>query len=131
MSLDTALYGILTGASTITAIVGTRISPVHDPEVGETRDRLIYQQVAGPRDHDCTGPSLARGYYQITAWSATHAGADTLCEAVRVLFKDGYRSGSVMGVFIRGQGDIPSLDTDEAATQYGKYLEIELVLKET
>lgn len=131
MSLDTTLYGILSAATAVTTITSTRISPVYDTTAGETRDRLVYQQVAGPREHDCSGPTLARGLYQITAWSATHAGADTLCEAVRGVFKAGYSSSAVAGVFIRNQGDVPSLDTDDTARQYGKYIEIELVLKES
>lgn len=128
MSLDTTLYGILSSASTITAIVGTRISPVFDETPGETRDRLIYQQISCRRDYDCNGQGPAHGMYQITAWSSTHAGADTLAEAVRVLLS-GYKTG-VMAVFVRDSGDVPSLDTDESARQYGKYIEIELVNKE-
>jgi hypothetical protein len=130
MSLDMTMYGLLSGSTVIAAIVGTRISPVFDETPGETRDRLIYQQIAGPREYTCDGQGLARGRYQVTAWSATHAGADALAEAVRAAIS-GYRGDSVMGVFVRDQGDVPSLDTDESARQYGKYVEVELVLKET
>jgi hypothetical protein len=130
MSLDTTLYGILAADEGIAALAGTRISPVFDETPGETRDRLVYQQIAGSREYSCDGQGLARGRYQITAWSATHAGAGALAEAVRALLS-GYHSGSVLGVFVRDQGDVPSLDPDESARQYGKYVDIEIVLKET
>jgi hypothetical protein len=130
MSLDTTLYGILSGSSAIQAIVGTRISPVCDETPGETRARLVYQQVSCRRDYDCDGQGPAHGVYQITAWSGTHAGSDTLAEAVRVLLT-GYTSATVMAIFVRDSGDVPSLDPDDSARQYGKYIEIELIMKET
>lgn len=128
MSLDTTVYGILTASPAITAAVGTRIHPMWSPD--DDFDRIVYQQIAGPRDHDCSGFSLARGLYQVTSWSSSYAGASALCEIVRSAIKAVAIGSTIKGVFIRNQGDVPSLDTDEQATQYGKYLEIEIVMKE-
>ncbi len=132
MSMDTELYDILTADSGILAIVSGRISPVYDPVVGETRDRLVYQQVGGAREYDCDGQGPARGRFQITAWSATHAGASALSEAVRSAVSGYHDTGDgVLFIVVENQGDMPALDANEQAQQYGKYIDIRMTFKET
>jgi hypothetical protein len=127
--MDDLLYGLLSQSVGITALVGTRISPVRDVTPGETRDRLVYRQIGGYRDYDCDGQGLAHGRYHITAWSRTHAGAAALSEAVRAALS-GYRGDDIKMILIENQGDIESMEPDETATEYGKYIELVIICKE-
>lgn len=131
--MDQTLYTILSTDTTISSIVDGRITPLGDTTPGETEDRLIYRQVGGWRDYDCDGQGLAHGRFQVTAWSATHAGAATLGEAVRAVLS-GYRDADDSGVqmiLVENQGDIESLAPDETAQQYGKFIEIVMICKES
>jgi len=138
VSPDAAIYALLTDtgedgegpAAGIVALVGDRIWPVYDPTVGETRDRLLYQQISGVVVYDCSGGGPRRARYQVTGWSATPEGASALAEAVLAAVS-GYQdlSDGILGVFVSGQGDVPALETDEAAQQFGKYVDVELVIR--
>lgn len=130
MAIEKALCTILNRAEAVTNIIGTSIYPlVLSPDA--VLPALVYQQIAGPRDHVTAGPSgLASPRFQITCWAATYGKADELADAVRQTL-DGY-SGTVDGVVIRvihllDESDMPGTRPDnKVLSRYGKRLDFEI-----
>lgn len=128
--MDTVLYNLLASDTTISTLTEGRIFPIGDTTPGETRDRLYFQETGGYGTYTCDGTSLGHWRYQITAWSLLHATAKAIISAV-VSLLNAYSGGTIQLVTIVNRGDVPALDTDEAASQYGKFIEIEIIGKET
>ncbi len=135
MSADKAIYTILSGNATITALTGERIYPLWLPQ-GEPLPAVTFQEIAGVDDMTTDGPlGLVDGRYQINCWAGTHAPCGQLFEAVRALFAANI-SGSYGGLTLQGtrvlnRGDIPALsDEAETLTRFGKFVDVEICYEE-
>lgn len=100
-SIEEALYSILTGASALTALVGTRIGPAgffQEP----TGSYVTYQLISGPVVHTMgADPGLASPRFQVTAWALgrNYAGAKAIAAQIRAALRD--YSGIAAGVTVQ------------------------------
>lgn len=99
--INTALYSKLTGASTITAIVGTgtaaRVYPGIAPQ-GTARPCIVYSRNGSEHEHSLSGHTgFANSDIQIIAIADTYLGAESLASAVRATL-DGWTSTSTPAV---------------------------------
>lgn len=84
MSLDSAIYGKLTGTAGISNLVSTRVYPVLAP-AGASMPAITYQRISTVEYTSHDGPSgLVRARYEIVAWSSTNVAARTLADLIRV-----------------------------------------------
>lgn len=103
----------------IATLVGTRVYPMIAPQ-GETRDRLVITPISDVRQTQLSGPaSLAWPRYQVTAWSTTFNGAETLGAFVRQrldqadeVWTDGASPATTVRVQIRHDNTRHGFDPD-------------------
>lgn len=127
MSLEAALYDILSKTAGVTTLVGgthsPRIYPLGIPE-GKSMPAVVYQHITGEVTLTCEGDGdLRTDHVQITCWDDDPDGSRTLADAVRVALHAA--SGSHGGVTVRycsilDEGDAYSVDEHEQLTRYGK-----------
>lgn len=109
-----ALYAKLAATAGVSALVGTRITPLRLMDATDL-PAIAYTQISGPRilTHDeAAGSSLAQKRYQLDAWAETYAEAHAIALQVRTAL-DGYRgtvtsgadSLTLQGVLIEGERD--------------------------
>src|SRR5579875_351729 len=83
MSIETGIYKLLSADPTVSAQVGTRITPVIVPE-GSSFPAISYHWVDRPRWGALDNPTgTPHARLQVTCWSQTFAGAIALCSAVK------------------------------------------------
>ena len=98
MSVERALYALLTGDAGVSALIGARLYPVIAP-LGTAAPYATYQRISARRVRSLTqrsGLSFAR--IQVDALATTYAGARGLADAIRTTL-DGYR-GTAGGIAI-------------------------------
>lgn len=127
MSLESALYDILSKSATVTAIAESRIYPLGVPQ-GKTGAAVVFQQIASSVQDTTGGQNALRtDVVQVTCWSAqsgTPDDARALAEVVRTALQAA--SGAHGGVTIHyclidSEGDAINIDTEnERLTRYGK-----------
>ncbi|HEG43246.1 MAG TPA: DUF3168 domain-containing protein [Phycisphaerales bacterium] len=116
-TIEKAIYSLLSGDPTLSALVGTRIDPMIVPQ-GTAMPAVTYMQIPSWRDNTLDGPSgLVRSRWQINCWALTTAEARTVSNAVRQAIA-GY-SGSGTGVVIQAIM-APDLEIDIMANPAGK-----------
>lgn len=137
MNIEKAIVSILSNASAVTGIVGSRIFPLFVPQPAKDNlPAITYQQISGPRDHVMSGPTgLVNARFQINCWSKTYKGLREFANAVRTTL-DGY-SGTVLGTVIQNnvklldEGDVPSIKPEnEELSSFGKRLDFEFNFNE-
>lgn len=107
MTMETAIFALLSGDAGVASIAGDRIFPQIAPEDVDS-PFVTYQRISGPRIKSMDGPSrLAQPRIQIDAYAESYAQVKALSLAIRKRL-DGYR-GTVSGVRIGGI----SLETDQ------------------
>lgn len=123
MTINEALYSMVTGNAAIRAVIGTRFTPALALD-GEKFPAAIYQRISGRHVESMGGSSgLCFARYQITALATTYKVASELGELFRVALQ-GY-AGTVSGLEIQGitwEGDGELLDASadlESARLYG------------
>ena len=128
MSLEAAIYSILSGATGVTDLVGgaraPRISPIHIAQ-GKAMPAVVYQQINSADVLSCDGHNNPRtDHVQINSWATTPAAARSLAEAVRTAMSAaGGSHGSVRIVYcsMEDEGDIFEIqEQTEPETVYGK-----------
>ena len=91
MSIEAALYTILSSDATVTALVGSRsprIYPLGIP-AGKGVPAVVYQQINGMRPTTCDGTlGLCEALFQVTCWDDEIDGARSLADAVRDALDD-------------------------------------------
>jgi len=99
--IEQGIYALLSGATTITALVSTRISPDRRKK-GEALPALVYRVSFSDPIKTLAGPhaSMTRSDIQITAFATTRAAVRDIINACAVVL-DGY-SGETGGVVFRG-----------------------------
>jgi len=124
MSIEAAVYHILTNTAGVTAIVGTKIYPIGMPP-GKTVPAIVYQQISSVNLTTCDGEGdLRDDRVQIACWDDDPDGARTLGEAVRKAMASA--SGSHGGITVRyciieDEGDTFNINADtELLDRYGK-----------
>lgn len=128
MSLEAAIYSVLSSDATITGLVGgaraPRISPIHRSQ-GKSVPAIVYQQISSNDEVTCDGhigPRTDR--VQIVSWDDDPAGARTLAEAVRsalVAASGSHGSVTIRYCSFEDEGDAYDINEDvEAETVYGK-----------
>lgn len=100
MSIEAAIFSLLTTDSSVSSLVGTRLYPLLAPQDAAT-PFIVYQRVSASRWTSLEGPSgMAQPRIQIDAYTSTYAAAKTLATAIREKLS-GYR-GTVAGTRIGG-----------------------------
>lgn len=133
-TIETAIYALLTGDGTLTALVSTRVTPVLVPQ-GSAMPAVTYAQVSGIRIHATSGPAgLVNSRWQFNCWGVSHASVRAVSDAVRQAI-DGY-SGTIGGVTIQAiQTEMEvNIDANPAginrARRYGKALDFNVWFEE-
>lgn len=135
MSLEAAIFDILTHASAVTAIVGKQVYPLGIPQ-GKTGAAVVFQQIASDVPHATSGDETLRTEsVQITCWSSAGASgspdqARTLAEAVRTALSaaSGSHGGSIIHYCsIDTEADAIDIEDNEDLTRYGKRQDWEIV----
>ena len=127
MSVEEALYSILSNDTEVAALVSARIYPNLLPE-SATLPALTYQELTGPRQHTMDGPvGTVRFRFQINCWASTYAVADELSTEVRKALDD--YSGTVESQYIHFVEMLDEADAMEniagldVIKKYGKRLD--------
>lgn len=90
------LYALLFAASSVAAIVSTRIFPHGDAPQDTTQPYITWQMVSGvPENSLSDAPDIDRCTLQINCWHPTSAGVISLATAVRAAVEP---AGHVTGV---------------------------------
>jgi hypothetical protein len=85
---ETALYNYLSTYAGLTALIGTRIYPVLEPQ-NVKYPALVFQQISGPRVHAMgDDPGITYPRYQFTAWAEKHTEAVAVAKQVRLAFEN-------------------------------------------
>lgn len=124
MSVEAAIYDILSKASAVTAICGKRIYPIALPQ-GKSVPAVLFQQISSQDVVSTSGhDGLRTDRVQVTCWDDDPDGARTLAEAVRtaLLAATGSHGGSTIRYCsIEDEGDAFDLSKDnEQLDRYGK-----------
>lgn len=93
MSLESALYTLITADAGTAALIGTRCYPLvlpQDPTLPAARYAII--SAVPVTTHDAPG-GLVRARVQVDSYASTYAGARTLADTIRAAL-DGYRATS-------------------------------------
>jgi len=135
MSVEAALYKILSDTAAVTALIGgrsPRLFPLGIP-AGKGVPAVVYQQISGVRPTSCDGTiGYCDARFQLTCWDDDPAGARTLADAVRNALDD-YAGTPVPGgteimqCRIADEGDAYNFDDEaEAADRFGKRLDFDI-----
>jgi hypothetical protein len=95
--LETSIFSTLTGASAVSAIVGTRVYPLVLPQKAAL-PAISYLRVSGAQELSLSGHSgLESPRIQIDCWATTYAQAKALSAAVQaaMLASSAFKVGSV------------------------------------
>jgi hypothetical protein len=130
MSIEAAIFSLVTSDAAIGTLIGDRILPVN-LEQDTALPAITYQEIGGSEDVTTDGPlGLVDSRWQFNCWTERpHDDCVTLRDALKSLFRQNY-SGTVQGVTIQGthivgRGDIDALNQEnEELTRYGKYLDV-------
>jgi len=121
-TIKLAIHAILSGASAVTDIVGTRIFPGGDPVRGVTA--VAFYQITDNRPHTHSGPDdLVNPIFQVNSYATSDLDAETLSDAVADAL-NGF-SGTVSGVSISymaltSQGDVDDFQPgNKALSRHG------------
>ena len=139
MSLEAAIYDILSGAAGVTSLVGgsrsPRIFPVTIPQ-GKSVPAVVFQQIGSDDLTTCDGPGDFRtDRVQITCWADDPDDARSLAEEVRDAMQSEAASGSLGSVTvdyccILDEGDAINLDEpSERLHRYGKRQDYEIAYR--
>jgi hypothetical protein len=111
--IEAAVYAVLTGDVTLSALVGGRVYPQPIPQEAAL-PAVAYQRISTRRVRSHSGPSgLARPRVQVTASANSYAQAKAVAAAVRGAL-DGLRA-TVAGVEVQGawlDGDVDEYGDD-------------------
>lgn len=139
MSVEAALYTVLSGDATLVALVGGSASPRIYPlgiPAGKSVPAVVYQQISGQRPTSCDGTvGICAALFQITCWAEGPSilPARALADAVRNALDDysGTPSGSgteIKQARIADEGDALNMDEEaETADRVGKRLDFEIL----
>ena len=124
MSVEAAVYDILSNTVGVTNIVGDRIYPIGMPP-GKAVPAIIYQQISSVNITTCDGEGDVRDdRIQITCWDDDPDGARTLSEAVRKAMASAsgsHGSITVRYCIIEDEGDTFNIAGEsERLDRYGK-----------
>jgi hypothetical protein len=112
MSVEAALFSVLSTAPAVSAIIGNRLFPGAAP-VNTAAPYAVYSRASARRIRSMLGPSrLAMPRIQVDGYAATYAQARAIADAVRGAL-DGYR-GTAAGVVIHGASLLTDQDIYEA-----------------
>jgi len=130
MSLvEEALVTRLTSVAALTALVGSRISPLRAPE-NEPVPYVVYQRIAGTREQAFgADPGLTRARFQVSAWDASYSGVKAVQDQLRLALERwrGTVSGvEVLDTFIESDLD----DHEPEPERYGSMLDITVIYRE-
>lgn len=117
-----AIRALLLGDTAVTALVGTRIYPVHMP-LGADVPNITIHEISGPEDY-VTGHGYPR--YQISCWSETFTEATTIKKAVKASLNR--FKGIVYGLNIQNISFLDSVDLyEEESKLYHIPLDFQIV----
>ncbi len=96
MTVNTTIYGLLSGASDVAALVGTRIIPGVAKESTDA-PRITYQTISDlPYSLLAGGSNGKKARVQVNCWATTRSGADDLAaKAKTALEASGYIVGGI------------------------------------
>lgn len=128
MSIEAAIVIWLKADPDLAVLTVGRIYPVYIPQA-MVGDAIVYQEIAGEEEVTCDGyVGMVEGRFQLTCWSATHAGAVRLREALVTALKafaPGTWSGTrIETVRIEGRGEIQALSEAEEQIRFGKWVDV-------
>jgi len=128
MSVEAAVYDILSSASGVTSLVGgaasPRIYPLGVPQ-GKSMPAVVYQQISSVDEVTCDGHAEPReDRFQITCWADDPDDARAVVEAVRTAMAAASGShGSVTVRFCSFDGERDQVEIppeNETLERYGK-----------
>lgn len=100
MSLESALYGYLSGVSAVTDLVGTRIYPAQAPQ-GAELPYVVHHRISTRRFPHQLGPSgMVRARIQIDSFGITLDSAQAVFDVLRDNL-DGWRAAVMDDVYVQ------------------------------
>jgi hypothetical protein len=122
MALPDAIYSRLSGFAGLSALVSTRITPVHFKQ-NTTLPAIRYNRISAERP-SCMGTDsgILREVYQFDIVSATHATGKAV-EVQLILALQRWRTTGIQDTFIRSVND----NYDDDVQQYIIRVEVEII----
>ena len=108
--IQTGIYSLITGFSSVSALIGTRLHPVTLKEA-ETLPAMTYQLVGGSSDPTLTTSGLQRLRVQFDCWGANYDDAAGLRKAL-IKELNGYRGLLSDGTYLQNADLIGSIGVD-------------------
>ena len=117
LTLEMGLKSVITGNAPIAALISGRCYPMHLPQ-SPTLPAITYRRISAPPSRVFGDRAFTTARYQITAWAATIIGAQTLGDALIVLFDDFVGTMSTVNVSGTVLNDIPLFDDETTRAAY-------------
>lgn len=129
--IESTIYNLLSGDSTITDLVSTRIYP-WVREQADGLPAITYQTISSPKGSDISGPNelVEEGRIQINCFASTILAAAQLAKVVRNSL-GGFQGGDVACILCEDENDLPAIEPEnEQMNVYAKTLDFRIVYKE-
>lgn len=129
MTVENALYTRLKDHSGLSALVGTRITPLQLPQ-RPVLPAVTYRRVSTVREHAMgADPGLARARFQVSGWAKTFDGARDVGEQIRDALQRW--NGTVEGVVVQNSDILNETDLFESDVKvYQRALDFEIAYEE-
>lgn len=128
--IEDEIYSLLSGNSTITDLVSTRIYP----QIREQEDGLpaiTYQMISQIHDYDLGGNNgLVEARIQINCFAPTILAAAQLADIIKNCLS-GFQGGDIQGIILDETNDLPSIEPEnEQMNVYAKTMDFFVMYKE-
>ncbi len=128
--MEETLVALLLGSSAITAIAGQRIR-FGRADQKDVRPYVVVQKAGNSPNYTMRGPS---GYVmtrlQIDSYAETFTQATKLSRAIKALL-GGYSGGTIQGIFIDSERDLPAADAGNVSNLFRTSIDITVHYGET
>jgi hypothetical protein len=83
--IEEDIYTALSGFAGLSALVSTRIYPLHMPQ-GATFPAVTYTRVSGARINNLDGENIQNPRYQVDCWAESYSAAKAVAAQVQLAF---------------------------------------------
>lgn len=113
--VETALYSIMSGDATLSALVSTRIYPEGEVPQDCAQPYVTFRRISGMREHAMSAdPGLVEARFEVSAWDDDYAGKVAVATAIRGALQDFSGTQDTVAIeriFCEGDHDVYDIDT--------------------